>query len=139
MGWVLAFLLFLTVGLLAVFLLNVRGERDVLLARVAELEPAAARSTPLQSERDKLADAYEGLRKQAQEIAAADAEKGRLLAKCEAARGMLKAERDKFAAAYSTVAGRMRRSLRRRRNTRALKKSVRLNWHRWSLDWFHSA
>jgi hypothetical protein len=107
MGWVLAFLLFLTVGLLAVFLLNARGERDVLLARVAELEPAAARSTPLQSERDKLADAYEGLRKQAQEIASADAEKGRLLAKCEAARGMLKAERDKLAAAYSTVAGRM--------------------------------
>ncbi len=108
MGWLLAFLLFMTAGLLSLFLVNVRGERNALLVRLAELEPEAARSTPLQNERDKLATAYEGLRIHAQEIAAADSEKERLLAKCEASRGLLKAERDKIAAAYSTIAARMK-------------------------------
>jgi hypothetical protein len=108
MGWVLAFLLFLTAGLLTLFLVNARGERNALLVRVAELEPDAARSGPLQSERDKLAEVYERLRRQAQEIAEADSEKERLLAKCEAARGLLKAERDKLAAAYSAIATRMK-------------------------------
>jgi hypothetical protein len=107
MGWVIAFLLFLTAGLLALFLVNTRGERNTLLARVAELEPEAARSAPLQIERDNYVGAYEKIRKQAQEIAAADAEKERLLAKCEQARGILKAERDKLAGAYSAIAARM--------------------------------
>jgi DNA repair exonuclease SbcCD ATPase subunit len=103
MGWVLAFLLFLTAGLLALFLANTRGERNALLARVAELGPEAARSAPLQIERDKYVEAFEGLRKQAQEVAAADAKKERLLAKCEQARVLLKAERDKFAGAYESL------------------------------------
>jgi hypothetical protein len=103
MGWVLAFLLFLTAGLLGLFLVNVRGERNALLVRVAELEPDAARSGPLQSERDKLAEAYERLRRQAQEIAEADSEKERLLARCNSARSSLQAECDKFREAYKSL------------------------------------
>lgn len=107
MAWLFVFLLTVISLLLTFLLVHALQERATLAARIVKLEPNAAAIEPLQLERDKLAAAYAALRKQAQVIADADADKARRVATCELSRDAIQADRDKIAAAYSAIKSRM--------------------------------
>jgi peptidoglycan hydrolase CwlO-like protein len=84
MGWVLAFLFAVVAGVALLMLFNIWRENVALHARLKVLEPQAAARNELQAERDKIAAAYNRLRKRVQGIVDADAERARVIAESKA-------------------------------------------------------
>lgn len=84
MGWFFAFIFLVIAGVACFLLFNVWRDKAAFQARVKLLEPQAAARDELQVERDKLAAAYNALRKRVQGIVDADAEKARVVAESKA-------------------------------------------------------
>jgi hypothetical protein len=91
MGWLVAALLLVVVVLLSFLLVSGRQDQKDAQSklqscgdRVSQLETEVASKTELQIERDKLAAAYGALRKRAQGVVDADAEKARVIAESKA-------------------------------------------------------
>jgi hypothetical protein len=84
MGWFFAFIFLVIAGVACFLLFNVWRDKAALQNRVNLLGPQAAARDELQVERDKLAAAYNALRKRVQGIVDADAEKARVVADSKA-------------------------------------------------------
>jgi hypothetical protein len=84
MGWFFAFIFLVIAGVACFLLFNVWKDKASLQARVNLLEPQAAARGEVEVERDKLASAYNSLRKRVQGIVDADAEKARVVAESKA-------------------------------------------------------
>lgn len=80
MGWLLAFLFLLLAGLLGFLLYGAMNERTSLVKRIAELEPKANAHDQALVERQKMAAAYNAMRKRFSGVLDADAEKAKVVA-----------------------------------------------------------
>jgi hypothetical protein len=80
MGWLLAFLFLLLAGLLGFLLYGAMNERASLVKRIAELEPKANAHDQALVERQKMAAAYNAMRKRFSGVLDADAEKAKVVA-----------------------------------------------------------
>ncbi len=102
----MAFLFAVVAGVALLMLFNIWRENVALHARLKVLEPQAAARNELQAERDKVAVAYNGLRKRVQGIVDADAERARVIAESKAMAEKFNAQ---LAAAKSQFAPPLRR------------------------------
>jgi chromosome segregation ATPase len=80
MGWLLAFLFLVLAGLLGFLLYGAMNERAALMKRIAELEPKADGHDQALVERQKMAAAYNAMRKRFSGVLDADAEKAKVVA-----------------------------------------------------------
>jgi hypothetical protein len=80
MGWLLAFLFLVLAGLLGFLLYGAMNERAALMKRIAELEPKADGHDQALVERQKMAAAYNAMRKRFHGVLDADAEKAKVVA-----------------------------------------------------------
>lgn len=83
MGWLLAFLFLLLAVLLGFLLYGALNERASLVKRIAELEPKANTHDQALVERQKMAAAYNAMRKRFSGVLDADAEKAKVVAQAK--------------------------------------------------------